>query len=168
MRAADGPRFRPRRDLELLRHPHESLSSEPSGLSPGQERRAGGSRSRRGSTRTPGSSRARPRRSRWRSTATRTIPQTPPGRRSSSSSRAVGDPAYLVELVQTVEVPIGAGFGSSSASALSAVMAVASALELPSQQGRGRRLRAPGGHPAAHRARDGLLHIQPLRRRDDQ
>lgn len=39
-------------------------------------------------------------------------------------------PMHLVELVQTVEVPIGAGFGSSSASALSAVMAVASALEL--------------------------------------
>ena len=35
-----------------------------------------------------------------------------------------------VELVQTVEVPIGAGFGTSSASALSAVMAIASALEL--------------------------------------
>jgi len=34
----------------------------------------------------------------------------------------------LIELVQTVEVPIGLGFGSSSASALSAVMAVASAL----------------------------------------
>lgn len=42
-----------------------------------------------------------------------------------------GEPPYMVELVQTVEVPIGAGFGSSSASALSAVMAVASALELP-------------------------------------
>lgn len=41
-----------------------------------------------------------------------------------------GQPPLLVELVQTVEVPIGAGFGSSSASALSAVMAVASALEL--------------------------------------
>jgi pantoate kinase len=40
-------------------------------------------------------------------------------------------PPCLVELVQTVEVPIGAGFGSSSASALSAVMAVAAALELP-------------------------------------
>ena len=39
-------------------------------------------------------------------------------------------PPYLVELVQTVEVPIGAGFGSSSASALSAVMAVAEALKL--------------------------------------
>lgn len=36
----------------------------------------------------------------------------------------------LVELVQTVEVPIKAGFGSSSASALSGVMAVAAALEL--------------------------------------
>jgi pantoate kinase len=35
-----------------------------------------------------------------------------------------------VELVQTVEVPIGAGFGTSSASALSAVMAVSAALEL--------------------------------------
>ena len=44
---------------------------------------------------------------------------------------AAGGPAQLVELVQTVEVPIKAGFGSSSASALSAVMAVASALELP-------------------------------------
>ncbi len=44
---------------------------------------------------------------------------------------AAGRPKYLVELVQTVEVPIKAGFGSSSASALSAVMAVASALELP-------------------------------------
>jgi pantoate kinase len=42
-----------------------------------------------------------------------------------------GTPPLLVELVQTVEVPIGAGFGSSSASALSAVMAVAAALELP-------------------------------------
>ena len=44
---------------------------------------------------------------------------------------AAGGPPQLVELVQTVEVPIKAGFGSSSASALSAVMAVASALELP-------------------------------------
>jgi len=44
---------------------------------------------------------------------------------------AAGGPHQLVELVQTVEVPIKAGFGSSSASALSAVMAVASALELP-------------------------------------
>jgi pantoate kinase len=44
---------------------------------------------------------------------------------------AAGGPPRLVELVQTVEVPIKAGFGSSSASALSAVMAVASALELP-------------------------------------
>ncbi len=44
---------------------------------------------------------------------------------------AAGGPPYLVELVQTVEVPIKAGFGSSSASALSAVMAVASALDLP-------------------------------------
>jgi len=44
---------------------------------------------------------------------------------------AAGGQTYLVELVQTVEVPIKAGFGSSSASALSAVMAVASALELP-------------------------------------
>jgi pantoate kinase len=44
---------------------------------------------------------------------------------------AVGGRPYLVELVQTVEVPIKAGFGSSSASALSAVMAVASALNLP-------------------------------------
>lgn len=43
---------------------------------------------------------------------------------------AAGGPPLLVELVQTVEVPIRAGFGSSSASALSAVMAVASALEL--------------------------------------
>jgi pantoate kinase len=43
---------------------------------------------------------------------------------------AAGGPPQLVELVQTVEVPIKAGFGSSSASALSAVMAVASALEL--------------------------------------
>ena len=42
-----------------------------------------------------------------------------------------GQPPMLVELVQTVEVPIGAGFGSSSASALSAVMAVAAALKLP-------------------------------------
>jgi pantoate kinase len=40
-------------------------------------------------------------------------------------------PPLLVQLVQTVEVPIKAGFGSSSASALSAVMAVASALDLP-------------------------------------
>ena len=40
-------------------------------------------------------------------------------------------PPHLVELVQTVEVPIKAGFGSSSASALSAVMAVAAALKLP-------------------------------------
>jgi pantoate kinase len=40
-------------------------------------------------------------------------------------------PPQLVELVQIVEVPVGLGFGSSSASALSAVMAVASALELP-------------------------------------
>lgn len=39
-------------------------------------------------------------------------------------------PPLLVELVQTVEVPIGLGFGSSSASALSAVMAVAAALGL--------------------------------------
>ena len=44
---------------------------------------------------------------------------------------SVNHPPVLVELVQTVEVPIGAGFGSSSASALSAVMAVAAALELP-------------------------------------
>ena len=44
---------------------------------------------------------------------------------------AAGGPPHLVELVQTVEVPIKGGFGSSSASALSAVMAVASALELP-------------------------------------
>jgi pantoate kinase len=44
---------------------------------------------------------------------------------------AAGGPPRLVELVQTVEVPIKAGFGSSSASALSAVIAVASALELP-------------------------------------
>jgi pantoate kinase len=44
---------------------------------------------------------------------------------------AAKGPPQLVELVQTVEVPIKAGFGSSSASALSAVMAVASALELP-------------------------------------
>lgn len=44
---------------------------------------------------------------------------------------AAGRPPHLVELVQTVEVPIRAGFGSSSASALSAVMAVAAALELP-------------------------------------
>jgi pantoate kinase len=44
---------------------------------------------------------------------------------------AAGGPPHLVELVQTVEVPIKAGFGSSSASALSAVMAVAAALELP-------------------------------------
>jgi pantoate kinase len=44
---------------------------------------------------------------------------------------AAGRSPQLVELVQTVEVPIKAGFGSSSASALSAVMAVASALELP-------------------------------------
>src|SRR4029077_19624928 len=44
---------------------------------------------------------------------------------------AAGGHPELVELVQTVEVPIKAGFGSSSASALSAVMAVASALELP-------------------------------------
>lgn len=44
---------------------------------------------------------------------------------------AAGGSPRLVELVQTVEVPIKAGFGSSSASALSAVMAVASALELP-------------------------------------
>jgi pantoate kinase len=44
---------------------------------------------------------------------------------------AAGGHPQLVELVQTVEVPIKAGFGSSSASALSAVMAVASALELP-------------------------------------
>jgi pantoate kinase len=44
---------------------------------------------------------------------------------------AAGGPPSLVELVQTVEVPIKAGFGSSSASALSAVMAVAAALELP-------------------------------------
>ena len=44
---------------------------------------------------------------------------------------AAGGPPNLVELVQTVEVPIKAGFGSSSASALSAVMAVASALDLP-------------------------------------
>jgi pantoate kinase len=43
---------------------------------------------------------------------------------------AAGGSPHLVELVQTVEVPIKAGFGSSSASALSAVMAVASALEL--------------------------------------
>jgi pantoate kinase len=44
---------------------------------------------------------------------------------------AAGVSPHLVELVQTVEVPIKAGFGSSSASALSAVMAVAAALELP-------------------------------------
>jgi pantoate kinase len=44
---------------------------------------------------------------------------------------AAGGQPNLVELVQTVEVPIKAGFGSSSASALSAVMAVASALDLP-------------------------------------
>jgi pantoate kinase len=44
---------------------------------------------------------------------------------------AAGGHPQLIELVQTVEVPIRAGFGSSSASALSAVMAVASALELP-------------------------------------
>lgn len=44
---------------------------------------------------------------------------------------AAGGGPYLVELVQTVEVPIKAGFGSSSASALSGVMAVAAALELP-------------------------------------
>ncbi len=44
---------------------------------------------------------------------------------------AAGGAPHLVELVQTVEVPIKAGFGSSSASALSAVMAVAAALELP-------------------------------------
>jgi pantoate kinase len=44
---------------------------------------------------------------------------------------AAGGQPNLVELVQTVEVPIKAGFGSSSASALSAVMAVASALNLP-------------------------------------
>ncbi len=40
-------------------------------------------------------------------------------------------PPQIIELVQTVEVPIGAGFGSSSASALSAVMALAAALKLP-------------------------------------
>jgi len=45
--------------------------------------------------------------------------------------QGAGGPRLVVELVQTVEVPIKAGFGSSSASALSAVMAVASALELP-------------------------------------
>jgi pantoate kinase len=44
---------------------------------------------------------------------------------------AAGGRPHLVELVQTVEVPIKAGFGSSSASALSAVMAVAAALKLP-------------------------------------
>lgn len=44
--------------------------------------------------------------------------------------RAAREPRLLIELVQTVEVPIGAGFGSSSASALSAVMAVAAALDL--------------------------------------
>lgn len=44
---------------------------------------------------------------------------------------AAGRSPSLVEVVQTVEVPIGAGFGSSSASALSAVMAVASAMDLP-------------------------------------
>jgi len=44
---------------------------------------------------------------------------------------AAGGPPQLVQLVQTVEVPIKAGFGSSSASALSGVMAVASALGLP-------------------------------------
>jgi pantoate kinase len=44
---------------------------------------------------------------------------------------AAAGPPHLVELVQTLEVPIKAGFGSSSASALSAVMAVASAMELP-------------------------------------
>jgi pantoate kinase len=43
---------------------------------------------------------------------------------------AAHQPPQLVELVQTTEVPIGLGFGTSSASALSAVMAVASALEL--------------------------------------
>lgn len=43
---------------------------------------------------------------------------------------AAGGRPHLVELVQTVEVPIRAGFGSSSASALSAVMAVAAALKL--------------------------------------
>jgi len=43
---------------------------------------------------------------------------------------ASGGPPHVVELVQTVEVPVRAGFGSSSASALSAVMAVASALDL--------------------------------------
>jgi pantoate kinase len=42
----------------------------------------------------------------------------------------VGGPPYIIELVQRVDVPIRAGFGSSSASALSAVMAVASALDL--------------------------------------
>jgi pantoate kinase len=42
-----------------------------------------------------------------------------------------GGPAHTLELVQTVEVPVGTGFGSSSASALSAVMAVAAALDLP-------------------------------------
>lgn len=44
--------------------------------------------------------------------------------------RAARRPPHLVELVQNVEVPIGLGFGTSSASALSAVMAVASALDL--------------------------------------
>src|SRR6267143_427217 len=44
--------------------------------------------------------------------------------------QAAHQPPQLVELVQTTEVPIGLGFGTSSASALSAVMAVASALEL--------------------------------------
>ncbi len=43
---------------------------------------------------------------------------------------AARQPPQLVELVQTVEVPIGLGFGTSSASSLSAVMAVASALDL--------------------------------------
>ena len=43
---------------------------------------------------------------------------------------AARQPPHLVELVQTTEVPIGLGFGTSSASALSAVMAVASALGL--------------------------------------
>jgi pantoate kinase len=44
--------------------------------------------------------------------------------------QAAHKPPHLVELVQTTEVPIGLGFGTSAASALSAVMAVASALEL--------------------------------------
>jgi pantoate kinase len=42
----------------------------------------------------------------------------------------IGSPPLVVQLVQRVDIPIRAGFGSSSASALSAVMAVASALDL--------------------------------------